>query len=111
MASKLPKDAKDLIPYCEDQGIPNLAGAYARGVSVQHDIYVAGAGADPYVFADEGLSDMADVAYVVIAMNQTAVARPMTATSKAVTGFTLTGQNAADVVDLIIVGRLKGQAS
>lgn len=111
MSSGLPKDAKDFIPYCEDQGIPNLCGAFARGVSIQHVIYSAGAGADAVLFSEQGLSDMANTAFVVIAMNQTAVARPMAVSSKAVTGFTITGQNAADVVDLIIVGRLKGQAS
>lgn len=103
------KGAKDHIPYCEDQGIPNLCGAYARGESVQIAIFAMVTAPDDFVFADNGLSNMANTTYVVIPQNQTDSTKPATATSKAVTGFTLTGPAIGDVVDLVIMGKLAGQ--
>ncbi len=111
MASGLPKRADDFIPYCEGQGIPYLVATNAAGVSIQYASYIAGAGTDAIVFATEGLTNMANATYEAIAFNKTAVARPMVVSARATTGFSIAGQNASDVVTLIIVGRLAGQTA
>ena len=102
-------DAKDYIPFCEDQGMPTLAGAFAKGVSVQHKIFAMVTAPDDFVFADNDLEDMADATYVVLAQNQTDVSKPPAMTAKSVSQFTITGPAIGDDVDLIIVGKLKGQ--
>lgn len=107
--SGLPKDADKHIVYCKDQGLPNLCGAFARGVSIQFCHYTMAAAPDTFVFADNGLSDMADDEYVVFPWNQTDVADQGVVSAKTTKQFVVTGPDAADVVDLLIVGRLKGQ--
>ena len=103
------KSAQSQIPYCEDQGISNLAGAFARGVSIQHAIFEMVSSPDDFVFADEGLSSMADATYVVYAQNQTDSTDQAKADGKTTLKFTINGPDIGDVVDLVIVGRLKGQ--
>ena len=107
--SGMVKDAKDYIPFCADQGLPNLVGAASRGLSMQVLIHTVASSPEDIVFADQGLEDMYDGNYVVFTQNQTDVADPGTATGKSATQFTLTGPDAADVVDIVIIGRLKGQ--
>ena len=107
--SRMPKDAEDLIPFCKDQGLPNLCGAGARGVSIQVAEFEMASAPDDFVFADNGLLDMADGTYHVILHNQTDVADDALISAKTALQFTITGQDTADVVTLLIVGRLKGQ--
>lgn len=109
MSGAMKKDAKDFIPYCADQGIPNIAGTNAPGVSIQVLPNWSMPAGGAVVFADEGLSDMADTAYAVLLQNQTDVADPGVAGSKAASGFTITGPDQNDVLDIIIIGRLSGQ--
>lgn len=113
MTGKMKKDAKDLIPYCDDQGIPNLAAAAKSGVAIQYlsDWPMVSGGV--VVFADEGLVDMdvgADT-YAVFIQNQTDAADEATvaAAGKLGTQFTIVGPDVADVLDILIVGTLKGQ--
>ncbi len=113
MAGKTKKDAKDYIPYCNDQGMSNLAGAAKSGISIQHlsDWPMPAGGV--VVFADEGLADMDvdDDNYSVIIQNHTDVADEGTvaASGKLGTQFTIVGPDTADVLDIVIVGTLKGQ--
>lgn len=107
--SGMGKDAENHIPYCKDQGLKNLSGAYARGVAVQYAVYTMTASPEAVTFAALGLGDMADTQYAVITQNQTDVADPGTVTSKTTKGFTITGPDAADIVDIVVIGRLAGQ--
>ncbi len=116
MSGRTPKDAKDQIPFCDDQGMPNLCGAAARGVAVQHLTWPMESGG-VVVFADVGLSDMeVDAAngyggYVVLIQNQTDVADEGTVAeaAKLPTQITVAGPDVADVLDIAIIGQLKGQ--
>lgn len=103
------KSAQSQIPYCEDQVMPNLAGAFARGVSVQYKVFTMGSSPDDFVFADEGLSDMADATYVVYAQNQTDRTDQAKVDGKTTLKFTINGPDTSDEVDLVIIGRLKDQ--
>lgn len=109
MPNRTPKNAKDFLTFCEDQGIPNLCGASARGVSIQYASFVMGSAPDDFVFAENGLQDMEGDNYVVLPWNQTDVADQGVISAKTGKQFTITGPDAADVVDLLIVGQLKGQ--
>lgn len=104
-------DLKDYVPALDDQGVANAVGSPVRGVSLQFDSYIAGAGADPYVFATNGMEDMADATYEAIGINQTAAARSVIVGGKTTKQFTITGQNAADVMTIIVIGRVKGQSA
>lgn len=110
MSGKLAKDAKGHIPYLADQGIPNLVGAHARGVSIQV-LQKAMPTGGVIVFADENLADMADSNYKVFIQNQTDQTKPGTVSNaaKLVSQITVVGPTDADVLDIMIVGKLKGQ--
>ena len=109
MAGAMAKDLKDLIPALDDQGIPNVVGSGNQGVSLQFLVFTMGSAPDTVVFADEGLVDMYDGNYAVVAQNQSDVADEATIGTKTGLSFIVTGPDASDVVDLIIVGRLKTQ--
>lgn len=107
--SNTPKQLDTAIPILKDQGIPNLCGAFAKGVSIQSISHTMAAAPDTFVFDDEGLSDMADTDYIVLPWNQTDVNDQSVISAKTTKQFVITGADAADVVDLLIIGRLKGQ--
>lgn len=67
--SNLPKKAEDHIPYCKDQGLPYLVGAGSAGLAMQAK-RVAMPVDGNIVFADQGMQDMADDAYLVVLQNQ-----------------------------------------
>jgi hypothetical protein len=102
------KDMRDYIPILEDQGIPNLVGAYARGLSVQY--FQAAMPSDGVItFASVGASDMASASYGIFVHNHTgAVQGTVVGTA---TGITVTGPTEDDVLDVLIIGKLKGQQS
>lgn len=103
------KDLNDSIPVLDDQGISNVIASPVPGVGFQFTSYIAGAGADVFVFADNGLEDMEDGSYEAVSWNQTSVARLAIVTLKTAKQFTITGQNALDVMTLIVIGKLQGQ--
>ena len=108
--SRTPKDAEDHIPFCKDQGLHNLCGAGTRGVSIQViPGHVTASDPETLTFADLGLMDMADADYAVFGQNQTDVADQPYFDAKAAGSFQMNGPDAADVVDIVVVGRLKGQ--
>lgn len=109
MSGTMKKDAKDFIPYCADQGIPNISGTNKPGLSVQALPEWSMPAGGVLAFEDEGLMGMADTNYGVVVQNQTSTARPATVGSKTATQCTITGPNAADVLDIVITGRLRGQ--
>lgn len=116
MSSTFPKKARDQIPYCEDQGMPYLAGAGAAGVSVQHKPNWVMPAGGVFVFANEGLVPMADTAYSVVFQTQNGIAAvgnypKAVLANKTGTQFTVTGPSTSDVIDVVIVGKLQGQVS
>ena len=113
MAGRAKKDARTQIPYCDDQGMPNLTGAAKSGISLQHlSDYVMPSGG-VVVFVTEGLRDM-DVSvdkYSVLIQNHSDAADEgtVTASTKLATQFTIAGPDTGDILDVLIVGTLKGQ--
>jgi hypothetical protein len=108
------KKAEDHIPYCRDQGLPYLAAAARAGTSIQSKTFVQ-IGSGLFAFEAEDLSPMADGDYQVLMHNQSGIGAPdpwtqyPTATSKTPAGFVISGAAAGNVIDVVIVGRLKGQ--
>lgn len=109
MTGQHPKNLSDYIPALDDQGIPNVVGTPGSGVSLQFARFTMGSAPDDFVFADNGLTDMADDAYEVFPWNQTDVADQGVISAKTTKQFTITGPDAADEVSLLIVGKLQGQ--
>jgi len=103
------KDLKDYIPVLADQGIPNVVATPKPGVGLQVAEFTMASAPDDFVFADNGLEDMADGNYHVILHNQTDVADDALISAKTSKQFTITGPDASDVVTLLIVGKLKAQ--
>jgi hypothetical protein len=105
----LTKNAKDHIPYCADQGMPNLVAASASGISIQS--FQALMPADGvFVFAEQGLSDMETAAYLVLIHNHTGTTQgTVDNADRTVSQITVTGPTTSDVLDIVIVGQLKGQ--
>lgn len=106
----MPKDLQDYIPALADQGLKNLVGTPARGISVQYLQKAMPAGG-VIVFADEDLDDMANTTYGVFIHNHTDETKQGTCANAArlVTQITITGPTAADVLDIMIVGQTKDQ--
>lgn len=102
------KKASDHIPYAADQGMPYLAAAGKAGVAVQGATYAMESGG-VVTFAGLGLSNMKSGSYQVIVQNHTDVADPGVVSAKTGLGFTITGPDVADVLDLVIVGALADQ--
>jgi len=116
MASGLhPKNMDDYIPPLKDQGVPNLVGTPNPGISIQVASFTMVSAPDDFVFADNRdingnvMSDMADDSYEVIVLNQSDAADQGVISAKTGKQFTITGPDAADVVTLVILGKLKGQ--
>lgn len=105
----LHKPSKTIVEL-KEQGIDYLAGANAAGVTVQA-AQATQAGSSPFAvtFASLGLKDMADVSYSVMIGGDKQAVAGVTQASKSVTGFSITGGANADVHDVIVVGRIKGQ--
>ncbi len=108
MPGQAPKKASDYIPYCEDQAMPYLAGAAKGGVAIQSVEVTADDANYEFSFAGEGLEPMADASYLVFVQNNT-TAGGGTVANKTASGFDIAGLIAADVVSVLIVGRLSGQ--
>lgn len=100
------KTMRDYMPILKDQGIPNLVGAYAAGVSLQH--FTAAMPADGVItFASAGVSNMANATYACTVHNNTGAVQGTV--EKTATQITVTGPTEADSLDVIIVGTLDGQ--
>jgi len=106
----MPKDLQDHIPVLADQGMKNLVGSPARGISMQYLQKAMPAGG-VIVFADEGLENMANATYGVFIHNHTDETKQGTCANAArlTTQITITGPTAADVLDIVIVGQVDGQ--
>ena len=104
--SRLPKDAKDHIPYCSDQGIPNITGTPSRGVGLQSfQTTMPNGGVIALPFKMENTS------YRVYIHNHTreAMAGLVANSDRAINQITVTGPTNGDVLDILIIGQLQGQ--
>lgn len=108
-----PKKASDHLPYCQDQGMPYLAGAGKAGVSIQVKALIAMPADGILTFAAMGMMDMADTAYAVFIHNHTDAADEATlaANVRLTDKITVTGPDTADLLDVMIVGRVAGQTA
>lgn len=106
--SAFPKDAHRHLPYLADQGIPNLCGAFAQGVSIQV-LRIAMPNGGVINLAANGLSDMEDANYAIIIQNHSDAADEATVGTRAYNSFTITGPDDGDALDIVIIGQLKGQ--
>jgi len=115
MSGAMKKNAKDFIPYCQDQGIPHLCGAGKSGVSMQKLSGWVMSATGIVNFANQGLVDMdiTNGTYAVLVQNQTDAADEATIAEADKLGhqFTIVGPDTNDVLDIVIVGTLKGQLS
>lgn len=109
MSGQMAKDLKDHIPALDDQGIKNVVASPARGIGLQVAEFTMASAPDDFVFSENGLEDMADSGYHVIVLNQTDASDQGVVSAKTTQQFTITGPDAADVVTVLIIGRVKGQ--
>ena len=106
--SVYPQDAHRHLPFLADQGIPNLCGAFAQGVSIQ--VLRIQMPADGVInFAANGMSDMENDQYAVLIQNHSDPADEGTVGTRSTLAFTITGPDTNDNLDIIVVGQLKGQ--
>lgn len=104
------KKAKTSIPFCQDQGIPTLLGASQTGLSAQ--VITTTMPADGVIkFSDFGLSDMADANYAIFVQNHTDAADEalVSRVARLTTQFTITNTDTGDELDILVIGKLKGQ--
>lgn len=90
--------------------MPTIVGTAQTGLSGQ--VLMIPMPADGViVFADQGLQDMADADYALIIHNHTNAADEATLARnvRLTTGFTITGPSTSDELDILILGKLKGQ--
>lgn len=104
------KRADRHIPFMADQGVPQVVGAAAAGVSIQRARVTMPADG-VVLFSSLSWANMADGNYLVIASNHTSSARPVTAADNARLWdrMTLAGPSQNDLLDVIVVGKLYGQ--
>ena len=107
--SGMPKDMKDFMPVLGDQGVKNLVGTPKRGVSIQ-SFRVAMPADGIITFAAVGAEDMADVTYQISIHNHSGANHGIVPNAdRAVDQFEVTGPPAGELLDVIIVGTVKGQ--
>lgn len=109
-----PKDTtQGGFAYGADQGMKYISGAGKPGTTIQWLLKTASGTSQAIVFADEGLQDMANASYVVIAQAETGGAASnviVDESSKATTGFTILATAASEVLNILVVGTVAGQS-
>jgi len=108
------KDMKDYLPILNDQGVPNLTGAYAQAQTMQSFSTTMPADGIFTFVTDLGGSDMETAGvYQVIIQNHTDEDRQgiCAIADRLVTQITISGPTTADVLDILIIGRIKGQTA
>jgi hypothetical protein len=103
------KKASTSIPYCKNQNMPYLTGAGTAGVSMQY-FRTTMPSNGVIVFAQNNATDMLDGRYVVQAYDQEGVVSGKAASAtRTATQFTLAGPSSGAVIDVVVIGQLKGQ--
>lgn len=102
------KSVKDYIPIFDDLGIKNVVAASKNGLGMQF-LKIAMPSTGVISLIENGLGEMANTDYGIFIQNQTDVADPGTAVADTVDQITVTGPDTGDILDILIVGKLKGQ--
>jgi hypothetical protein len=106
----LRKELSDLLQIFKRLGYKWVMGAGApQQATLAFEVTSAGT-PDSVVFANvyvegEQLPDMADTSYVVVVCGETAARCYVDESSKATTGFDIIGGGAAEVLQVIVIGR------
>lgn len=95
--------------YGADQGMDWITGASKAGLSIQSFRVVSAGAPDTVNFKNLGLSDMSDTSYNVIVQGETAAAVSVDQSTMATTGFDILGGAAAEILHVLVIGRLKNQ--
>ena len=111
MPEKTYRAPGESLPPLKDMGMSHLAAAGKGGVALQSALVVSGGAPDTVVLADLGLSDMADDQYAVLVDGETAARVTVDESTKTPQGFDILGGGATEVLNVVVVGRLKGQAA
>lgn len=99
------KQASTSIPYAANQGIDFIL-ACSQGARGTHVIrLVSGGTPDSVAFADLGLIGMADTSYLVLVDGETVGRVTVDESSKTVDGFDILGGAAAEVLQVLVIGR------
>jgi hypothetical protein len=108
--SNLTKHAEDHIPFCKDQGLPDLVAAPKAGVSIQHLATTMPSGG-VIDFETYGLKNMANVSYCVIVVNHTdgSATGTVSRAARLKTQITVAGPTAGHELDILVIGQLAGQ--
>ena len=111
-ANATPRKLSKFIPPLQEQGMDYLAAAAAAGVSIQAK-QVTQSGASPFsvVLEDAGMKNMEDDEYVVIVQGETAARVTVDQSSLTKVGFDILGGADTEVLHVLVVGRLSGQAA
>lgn len=111
MAGPAQKKISDYIPPLKQEGVPFLAAAAKGGVALQvSEIVQVGASPFAVTFAQLGMSGMADALYVPLVTGPNGDERA-DLTTRTVTGFSILGGAATERLGIVVVGRLKNQAT
>lgn len=105
-----PKKLSNYMPPLKEQGMDYLAAAAQAGVGIQGKL-ITQSGAAPLVVDLEalGMSPMADTDYVVVSQVE-GLTPSVDESTKTKTGFNVLGGVDTSVHNLMVIGRLKGQA-
>lgn len=98
------KKISDYVPIFKDQGIDYVAAADAAGVATQYQVVTISG--DPHTVTLAKEMANTDYAAVATADNSTPF---IDSAAKTTSSFQITGCIASDVVNVIVIGQLKGQ--
>lgn len=105
------REVGESIPPLKDHGVKHLVAADKGGLGMQLFTVTPTGASYTVVFADEGKEDMADADYRVFYGGEQATTVPHTDVStKAATGFDIINCTAAELVEVLVIGRLAGMA-
>lgn len=110
--NRTPRDAKQAVVHCAEQGMPNLCGAARRGVSIQHFEVTVPGGAVQVALDFEALGGMRmhDALYTVQLTNHVTQGTGLSlVANRTAAGLLVTSVVAADVLDVLVIGQLAGQ--
>lgn len=114
MSSYVKTTGQGGLVYADDQGMPYITGAGKAGTSAQYLLKTASGSSEAIVFETEGLMNMADASYVVIVQAEASGSETgavVDESTKTTTGFTVLQTAASEVLNIVVFGRLAGQAA
>jgi len=107
------KKVSGLLQFFKRKGIEYLIGTPTPGLGIQAFTVASGGSGDAIVFAstiqnNTPLKDMADTDYMVLVSGETAAQVNVDESSKETTGFTILGGGSAEVLNVVVIGRIEG---